>query len=782
MKDNLAARIVGIVGDHPGVSLVERADLPSRSARMGPVPHQLHSDVRALLESNYPQGLYVHQAEAIQAALDGHDVCLATSTASGKTLAFLAVAADLLKRQAASRVVALYPARALIQDQVEKWETFLGPLGLRCGVIDGSVRPELRGQILRNCRVVLMTPDVTHAWLMSHLTQREVAGFVSNLRLLVLDESHVYDGVFGTNMAYFLRRLESVTPPFRIICSTATIGAPDAFLERLTGRVPKVWGPEQDGAPAPPKTVIVARSVDEKSFENVASLLVRLTHSGSGPFLAFADSRKMVEQIVATTARMHAEDAGVEEPEIDGGAIDEDARLEADQGIYPYRAGYEAEDRKSIHESLRDGKLAGVVSTSALELGIDIGEINLVVLLTSPPSAKAFWQRIGRAGRRHSGVCVVIDDGGIIEDGAGGLDTYLKRALEPNWLYLENRYIQYANALCAAVELSQVASTDSSRFASLPPTFRRFLENELNPTENIPADLYALKQRGQSGPHLEFPIRSGIEREFQVTAPMGLRLGHMTHSQMMREAYPGAVYYYLAKPYRVYRLNFSRGELLAKREKRLTTRPIAQSMVFPDFQHGILALWTSALGFLAETEVQVSERVRGFVERRGSATSEHRYGPSSEYSHRDVNRFFQTTGVCWYFADRALLAEPIAQLIVDAFCGEHAVQSRDLGVGSFSSRNPPVGSDRCQGICIYDSTNGSLRLTQRLGEHFVAVLESAAALASARGELDSVRCLKRLALYATALRPAEWSAPGHAEPSADDWVSVVAPSPDYSPA
>jgi DEAD/DEAH box helicase domain-containing protein len=628
-----------------------------------------------------------------------------------------------------------------------------------------------------------MTPDVAHAWLMSNLRQSGVSGFLGDLRLLILDEAHVYEGVFGTNMAYFLRRFQVVSGPHRLICSTATLGEPADFVQKLTGRQPRSFGLEEDHSATPPKTVLLVKEVAGKPFESIVNLLVTLADVQKGRFLAFGDSRRMVEQVVAAAHRVPEKTE--EDDDTDDDAIDavgrgtgngESATVPAPR-ILPYRAGYETEDRKEIQKALGQGRLAGVVSTSAMELGLDIGQIDLIVLLNVPPSAKAFWQRIGRGGRKNPGVCLLIDNRGTLADAPGGIDGYIGRPLEPCWLYLENRYIQYTNALCAAFELGEYAGTryDLSPFESLPASFRRFLDNELNPTETVPQDLYALKQRAQAGPHREFPIRSGIEQDFQVKTPQGIGLGSLTFSQALREAYPGAIYYYMARPYRVYRFRYRDGEIRAKREKHWTTRPTARTMVFPRFQGGILNLLGSSNGFLAETEVQVSERVVGFTEQRGSVKEEHRYGPTSPYFQRDINRFFETTGVCWYFADKYATSEAMAVCLLEAFCLEFGIQERDLGVGLFYSKQSPLGSEKCQGICIYDSTNGSLRLTQRLAEGFTEVLRAAISIARAREDTSGLAEFEALGLLVGGLSPVPVAGAPSTPPPQEDWVTVIAP-------
>jgi DEAD/DEAH box helicase domain-containing protein len=734
----------------------------------------------------YPHGLYSHQAGAIEATLRGHDVCLATSTASGKSLAFMSVAADMLLRDERATVLALYPARALIQDQIEKWGDLLGSLELRLGFIDGSVLVESRAAILRGSRVVLMTPDVAHAWLMRIAGDRDTARFLDHLKLLVLDEAHVYEGVFGTNMAYFLRRLQAVAGRFAIISSTATVGQPVEFLTQLTGRTPITFGPDEDGSATPRRVVLLAEGAEKSGFEATAEFLRELARTGHGRFLTFGDSRNMVEQIVAAVRRAStSNEADTEEPgaadldDLEVSEDEEDTRIRFGAGeILPYRAGYEAEDRVDIQRALARGQLAGVVSTSALELGLDIGDIDLIVLLNVPPSVKALWQRLGRTGRKRPGVCLILDPRKSLKARKSRLSQLLQLPPEPSWLYLDNRYLQYANALCAALELQQRGGLrDASAFDSLPPGFRKFLDNELNPSEAVAADLYALKQRAEAGPHHEFPIRSGIEPSFQVKDRRGLRLGTLTFSQLLREAYPGAVYYYMARPHRIYRYNYRAGELAARREKYFRTRPLAQAKVFPRFQGGLLSLFRSEAGFVAESELQVSERVLGFTEVRGSVKEDHRYGPDSPYSQRELTRFFETTGVCLCFPNRLAVTEAHAAVLLATYCTEFGVQARDLGVGSFYAKTSPFGPGVCQGVCIFDATTGSLRLTQRLAQRIAEVIEASLRMdleedapPQMREQLTALLGLVK-ELTAAPIGGVEASASGGDQ----DWVVVVAP-------
>ncbi|MFB3853829.1 MAG: DEAD/DEAH box helicase [Vicinamibacterales bacterium] len=721
---------------------VEYVVLPGREARFAGVPEQLDPRVRQDLQKRHPRGLYAHQAQALEVVLAGGDLCLATPTASGKSLVFMAAASHVVLQDTRARVLALYPAKALIQDQLTKWESALAPYGIRVAFIDGSVPVASRPAVLKAARVIAMTPDVAHAWLMSRVADSEVAAFLQNLRLLVLDEAHVYDGAFGTNMAYFLRRLAVASSRHQIICSTATVGAPADFMNQLTGRTMTVLDADSDGSAVSEKALLLARTSVKASFDRLVKLLVNLSEYGKGRFLAFGDSRKAVERIVAAVLRDKRK--APDDQELDGSA-DDDADPAPSAGlehVLPFRAGYEVEDRKAIQAALTQGTLAGVVSTSALELGLDIGDLDIVVLLNTPSTVKAFRQRIGRAGRQRPGVCIILDDQGQMNP----LSAYLERAPEPSWLYLENRYIQYSNALCAASELQArgKATAKGLEYPGLPATFEPMLENELNPTEAVPPDLYALKQKAQGNPHYEFPIRSAAEPNFTVEGPFNRPLGTLSYAQALREAYPGAIYYYMARPYRVWSLEFRRGKIHAKRDRYFTTKPLTDNVAFPNFRTGVLSSRSSAEGFVCEVELQVSERVKGFVEQRGQTRRPHEYGPDSPFSQRPLTRFFQTTGVCWSFPGRLDRSEAVAQALLQAFSWTCGIHERDLGCAFFMSKDGFRGVSPVQGSAIFDAVNGSLRLTERLASRFAEVVRAAIEEAE-RPLLDQLRDLLKLA-------------------------------------
>jgi DEAD/DEAH box helicase domain-containing protein len=279
---------------------------------------------------------------------------------------------------------------------------------------------------------------------------------------------------------------------------------------------------------------------------------------------------------------------------------------------------------------------------------------------------------------------------------------------------------------------SRPARTDSGAdappYRSLPASFRVLLDNELEPRASIADDLYPLKQRGVSDPHLEFPIRHGTERTFQVTDYQQTPLGSVTFTQVLREAYPGAVYWYLARPLRVRHFDHRNGRIVVAREKRVSTRPTLQSMVFPTFQ-STLALRMSDAGFVAEVPVQVSARVLGFTEQRGRAKTEHRYGPS-----RPGTRASSTTSsrppACAGTSRRSAASARTPRVGAARLLRGGGGPRGGRRVGTFHAKSSPLGPGVRQGVCVFDASDGSLRLTQHLLARFDEVIARAIELAA----------------------------------------------------
>lgn len=247
MPDMLDALLGSL--DPLGLTVVEKIDLPARSERLEPVPSEyLGGQVgRWLGTGQFVNGLWAHQTEALRAFESGENVVISTSTASGKSLVFQAAALRVLDQQPDSAILVLYPLKALVADQLVSWRKILTQAGYPTGSIgriDGDVLPDEREDVILKARIIVATPDVIHAWLMSNLAKPAHKRFLSRLRLLIIDEAHVFDSVFGSNFAYLFRRIavasrmtdRSEEPePLRVVAASATISNPADHLFALTG-------------------------------------------------------------------------------------------------------------------------------------------------------------------------------------------------------------------------------------------------------------------------------------------------------------------------------------------------------------------------------------------------------------------------------------------------------------------------------------------------------------------------------------------------------------------
>lgn len=769
-------------------SISESIGIPSKQARYLPVPGQLHQKVRERLSALYPAGLYHHQALAIQLGIDGGSLCVATPTASGKTVIFTSVAVSLLLENPGTVVLALYPAKALIHDQERKWLEATKYTELETVIIHGGIPKQSRIELLKRSRIVLMTPDVMHAWLLAGLDEPAIRRFLGALKLVILDEAHIYDGVFGTNMAYLLRRLRAVSGVHQILASSATIGEPVVFLKELTGLDSALIGIQEDGTAAPPKHVMLCQLSPRAVLPLLKGLVRKLSINPVGRFLVFVDSRKKVEELASSVMKPTDQSVAEDEPEAVPDGVES---LDADQmvdlatkyAVLPYRAGYEEEDRAAIQTALTNGDLKGVISTSALELGIDIGEIALVVNLGTPPTIKSFWQRAGRAGRKEEGYVLLLDTDGRIA--TTGLGRYLEKPPEPNWFYMDNEYLQYANALCAADERQQAAQPlySASTLTDLPENFRALLENEITPTRSIPHELYPLKQQAlaSGNPHYAFPVRTGIEKTYQVECPNlpNQKLGSLTYSQLLREAFPGALYRYMGRPYRVWNIKHAQGKVTVQKVRGYgITRPTSQTKVFPQFADDIYFLSRSESSFICECQVQVSLRLVGFVEQYGNNKKDVKYEAGCSYSQKPLTNYYDTTGVCFYFPQEELQREALARYIAGAFCRICAVRDRDVGAGMFVSANiSPIGQGQIKGLAVFDTTVGSLRLTRQLPDKLEEIIQEAIRMAREEDANKIAADLESIAEKIPDLNKQNLRAidntifdPG----STDGWITVVA--------
>src|SRR6266480_3074095 len=396
---------------------------PAREAVLAPLPDELHPRVREALAAQGIAELYTHQRAAWDAAARGEHVVVTTGTASGKTLAFNLPVLDAIAREPKQRALYLYPTKALAQDQLRSLSTFRLQR-LRVANDDGDTESERRWQIRKWANLVLSNPDMLHVGV---LPRHDRWGDVlSNLRYVIVDEAHVYRGVFGSHVANVLRRLRRLARVYgaepQFLLASATIANPGELAHELLGLDFTVIG--DDAAPRAERTLALWNPplLDEElgvrasALGEASKLMADLVSRGLRT-LCFAKSRKAAELIHRFTVQ----------------------RLDDDSALSPYRAGYTPAQRREIERRLLEGELLGVSATNALELGIDVGLLDCVLSVGFPGTVASLRQQWGRAGRRGHGLAVLIatDD---------ALDQYFMR--EPDALLgrrVEAAILDHAN-------------------------------------------------------------------------------------------------------------------------------------------------------------------------------------------------------------------------------------------------------------------------------------------------------------------------------------------------
>jgi DEAD/DEAH box helicase domain-containing protein len=421
-----------------------------REAREGPgqaklvdIPSQLHPDVIAGLERAGIERLYSHQAQALASAWERTTI-VTTGTASGKSLCFNLPTLDALCRDAFARALYLYPTKALSQDQARALATFGLSKQVRPAIYDGDTPRDARGDVRRRANVVLTNPDMLHLGILPHHGSWE--RLFSHLRVVVVDEAHVYRGVFGSHVANVLRRLLRVAAAYgsdvRVLLASATIANPVELAQRLTG-LDDIGLIDDDGSPTPrrqiamwnPPLVDEAIGARRSALGEAAEVLARLVRDGAR-CICFMKSRKGVELL----ARMVTEDLERTDPDLA-------------ERVAPYRAGYTPQQRRALEARLISGELRSVITTDALELGIDIGELDAAVVVTFPGTVAALRQMWGRAGRRGKGFAVyVAGEDALDQFFCRHPDEFLERPVEAAILDHESPQIHQAHLLCAAYE------------------------------------------------------------------------------------------------------------------------------------------------------------------------------------------------------------------------------------------------------------------------------------------------------------------------------------------
>lgn len=727
--------------DDMKLNVVESVEIPSRRQSRTRVPDVFLDDgIAPIIAKEAPDGrLWKHQSQALRHLVAGRNLVISTGTASGKSLIFQLHALNRLLTEPDSKVLVLYPLRALASDQLVSWQNRAKLAGLNpeeVAYISSNLSQSDRERIIADARIVMMTPDMCQAWLIRQIGSGFISRFVESLALLILDEAHVYESIFGSNFAFLARRLASAkyriggsngSRKFQMIAATATIAEPAQHLERLTGYKFRVIEEKSNGAPRRTRQILHIEGPEtgddgEKAASDIIAGICALKKRHR--FIAFMDSRQGVERI---------------------------AELANREDVKPYRSGYEERDRAEIEKALRDGTLRGVVSTSALELGIDIEDVEIGINLGVTQSRKSFLQRLGRIGRHSPGVFMVVASANAFTQYGESLSEYYDASVEPSYLYLGNRFIQFAQARCLRNELEALDVTAARTPAGVrwPSGFGDILKYA---RESWPPEFDEIAKTGGESPHFNYPLRQLGETKIQLqigTRATSREIGDIAHHQAIREAYPGAHYLHYGTRYRVTEWIHGFAEiaiLLQPANRPMPIRPLLRKSVTVDTSmNGIVdgRVKRGKTGLVAEVEVQVTESVEGY--QIGRATYNYKDLRVKNPKMTRKQRFFRTTGIAlkieedWF--NNPGIRNEVASGLYDLLCRDKSISPRDVDTAYryVLIRGAASAQHTTDTIVIYDSVYGGLRLTEGLFDDLERYMNQLSRAVKIAGENAIVR-------------------------------------------
>lgn len=523
---------------------------PPRAARFADPAEPLAPAISRALGTLGIERLYIHQAQAIDAVRGNSNVVVATGTASGKSLAYALPILESLLICRSNRSLLLFPTKALCQDQFRSFCRLMSATRLAdvsAGVYDGDTPAALRRKLRDQASLLFTNPDMLHAALMPQ--HARWAAFLNRLRFLVLDELHVYNGLFGANMANLLRRFTRLCRHYgshpQIVACSATIGNPKELAERLTEQAFELV--DTDGSPRGRRTYVIWNPPRERSTArrsrrsaNVdAHRLMAMLVQHNCPTITFSKARitaEMIYRYVCDTLRQAA-------PSLVS-------------RVAPYRGGYRPEERRHIEQSLFNGELLGVSTTPALELGIDVGGLDASILVGYPGTLASFFQQAGRAGRRErdSLVILIALDTATNQYIVSHPEYLFDRPVEQAVVDADNPFVVMGHLRCAAHELP-LSSEDIARFGPNAALAARILQ-ENGKLRHLDGRWY---HAASETPHHELPLRSLGEANIIVQdAQSGEALEEVTRLDGPPLLHPDAIYLHHGETYRVLELNLQK--------------------------------------------------------------------------------------------------------------------------------------------------------------------------------------------------------------------------------
>jgi DEAD/DEAH box helicase domain-containing protein len=692
-----------------GRIVAESAEAEQASRRVA-LPRSLAPGFADALRAAGIERLYSHQKQALAAA-QGSDLIVTSGTASGKSLAFNLPVLDAIARDDKSRALYLYPTKALAQDQARKLFE-LRPPGLREAIYDGDTPREERPAIRRRCNLVLTNPDMLHLGVLPH--HRQWGDFLANLEWVVVDEAHTYRGVFGSHVANVLRRLRRIARAYgsepRFLLASATIANPLDLARRLVGTEFELV--DDDGAPRAGREIAIWNPplIDEASgsrrspLSEAAGLLADLVVQGVRT-ICFLRSRRGVE-LIQRFARDNLHERG---------------RPDLADRIAPYRAGYTPQQRREIEARLAGGELLAVVATNALELGIDVGELDAAICVTFPGTVASLRQMWGRAGRRQRGLAVYVAGQDALDQFfCRHPDEFLGRPVEAAILDHASEQIAAQHLVAAAYELP-LGDEDGEIFG---PQWRRQAEELLGAGELRRAGRRLLPRRSGFAASRIALRSASADAVAVIERASGEMLGLVEAERAFTTVHPGAVYLHLGRSYEVQALDIdARRAIVEPFDGDWFTRPKKETEIYIDRIDERREVAGVQLHFGA---VSVSEQVIAY-QRVSIADQE----PFDIVSLELPEQSFRTQAL-WYLLPETLTGGlPIEVLLGSLHASEHgqiavlpliAMCDRwDIG-GLSTNVHFQTGLAT---IFIYDGHPGGVGITRRGYEEFERLLADA---------------------------------------------------------
>jgi len=518
---------------------------PSKKGNQGRLEYLLPASIQQYLDNRNIE-LYKHQTDAINLARRGENIVIATPTASGKTLAFNIPVFESLSRNPQARALYIYPMKALANDQLNvlsimEKETHIS---VNPRIYDGDTPRENRRNIRENARIIISNPYGLHYYLPWH---HQWAQFYKNLKFIIIDESHTYRGVFGSNIALLIRRINRICKHYgsnpQFILSSATIANPEEHSKKLTGQDFHII--KEDNSESGRKSFIFWNPpiIDEgltrrSTHQETRSLFTYCIQKGYQT-LCFSKSRKMTELLSAWIKQ-------------DLNDIDPDIA----KTIYAYRAGYRPEERRKIETGLKQREISGVVTTNALELGIDIGSLDCVIMSGYPGTVISTWQQAGRAGRLvdDSVVFLVAFQNPLDQYFMNHPQDFFKRNPENAVINLDNPYINAGHIMCAANELP-LTENDKKFFKE---GYNEAID-ELSIKKILEKNGAEWFYSGLKRPETHVKLNNISDEIVKVYHYTNL-LETMDITQAYREVHEGAIFLHQSEPYKVKSLDLNKLE------------------------------------------------------------------------------------------------------------------------------------------------------------------------------------------------------------------------------